>query len=210
MGWDNKPLVVFTPAQETYVRARYAAGGLLKDMAAVLRLPEEGFRRRFHRLGLSRPDRSKIVKDSGPWGGMEPRLRELWATPAPARDIAEMLSKEFGIKVNRNMILGKARRMELPPRAMASPKKSVETSAGELGAPAKGPALKPPIPLPVREPVTFANGVDIWGLRENSCRWPDAQHGIAIVYCGEPVEPGQRVCFCAAHRKLAFLPSRAA
>ena len=53
-----------------------------------------------------------------PWdlAGVSERLRHWWAWNYPTSEIAKRLSLEFPGIFNKNMVIGRARRMGLPPR----------------------------------------------------------------------------------------------
>lgn len=122
------------------------------------------------------------------------RMRELLAQKMSASRIADELSKEFGVKVSRNSVCGKAFRLGLMLKgdgenaksktARAKPKKRHKTVFyfhAEPAIPAQPVADFPaePIAIPI------SRRVSIFELTFNSCRWPlgDPRHA-DFGFCG--------------------------
>lgn len=144
------------------------------------------------------------------------RLRELLEQEMSASRIADELSKEFGVKVTRNSICGKAFRLGLMLKgdganaekktAKAKPKKRHKTVFyfhAEPAAPVAPAAELPaePIAIPV------SRRVHLLDLTFNSCRWPigDPRHD-DFAFCGaDRVKPhDDSNAYCAAHAAIAF------
>lgn len=113
------------------------------------------------------------------------RLRELWPTNYTASEIGKMLG------VSKGAILGKVRRLKLPPRVEpevlrnraprkpSSPSGDGKRSRGNIAAP---PAYVPP---------------------PRKCQWPLGEPGKpGFRFCEEPSTPGK--VYCAAHCAKAY------
>lgn len=143
------------------------------------------------------------------------RLRELLELKMSASRIADELSKEFGVKVSRNSICGKAFRLGLMLKgdgvnaenktARAKPKKLHKTVFYIRAEPVEPVAELPPEPIAI--PVS--RRVQLLELTFNSCRWPigDPRHA-DFAFCGaDRVKPhDDSNAYCAAHARIAYTP----
>jgi len=119
------------------------------------------------------------------------------------REIANELSDQFKIRVSRNAVIGKLRRMGLTIEQPVKPgKKKKKKAAPKPVQPKlpKPPVIRAPTPptLPPERPVVGL-GVSVEELRRSSCRYPS---GAAPPYsfCGLTVEPG--CSYCPFHHRL--------
>jgi GcrA cell cycle regulator len=107
---------------------------------------------------------------------------------------------------SRNAIIGKARRLGLPFRI-------VPGDQGVKGRHGKnrnkhGRKMSTLIqPQPVEDPPLISSKPKkIWRLHNADCRWPCAGEGTEMLFCAAPAIIGQP--YCAAHYRIAFVPSR--
>lgn len=105
------------------------------------------------------------------------------------RQVAEVLTKQFGRTFTKNCCIGKARRMKLPPRPVKyrKPQRNVDA----------------PIVLPVEKRVKGAS-LTIYQTREGDCKWPlgKVEDKPPFDYCGRPtVSVGMP--YCLQHHKRA-------
>jgi GcrA cell cycle regulator len=128
--------------------------------------------------------------------GMEARLVELHASPErwSCREIASMLSKEFGVELTKNSIIGKAHRMRLPQREL-----------GPIRAEEKQPRRRirvdAPIPPPPPRPA-YTGLITIYQLRDYvDCKWPIGEN-LPFLYCGKQQIEGR--VYCLDHCSMAY------
>ncbi len=130
------------------------------------------------------------------------RVKTLWAGPLSARQIG----KEMGRA--RNAIIGKARRLGLPPRirepAMNPPpaeprrhRKRVLTPPGEI--------FKPVPIVATLDPTEFLH-VALFDLEPHHCRWPCTHEdtGKPTTYCGHPKDGV--TSYCGPHARISYPP----
>lgn len=146
------------------------------------------------------------------------KLRELWSTGASCREIAKVL----GGDLTRNSVIGKARRMKLPPRVLFDPKTNKRYINGRQPKPEAKKSIKfgvfqpgigrPTLPEPIPgdtaplkgsawAPLAGSNPVPLVAI-DGGCRWPIGEDR-PYRFCGEPTHRG---VYCAAHRALAYSP----
>jgi GcrA cell cycle regulator len=149
------------------------------------------------------------------------QLTELWATGATCREIA----RQMGGDLTRNAIIGKARRLKLPPRVVyhpktnkryikgREPKKAKAKKSIKFGAFQPGIGL-PTLPEPIPGDMKPLKGTAWQALpgshpkpllaiaADGGCRWPIGEDR-PYHFCGEPIAKG---VYCAAHRAIAFVP----
>jgi GcrA cell cycle regulator len=141
------------------------------------------------------------------------RLREMLDLKMSAARIGDALSNEFGVKITRNMVCGKASRLGLMLKGKGA---NVEN---------KTPKAKPKNPhkmvfyVPrnaalvglLAEPIAIPTSrrVQLIELTFNSCRWPigDPRH-TDFGFCGagrvKPYDDSN--AYCAAHAVIAYRP----
>lgn len=142
------------------------------------------------------------------------RLQEYWRRGLSASQCARAINEEFGTRLSRNAVIGKAHRLGLArrghngarPRA-AGPKprqfKRRPSNPARSAVPAQPPAIASVAALesePSPQSVTPAE------LLPHHCRWP----------LGDPRLPGFRFCgerradhlpYCIIHARLAYRPA---
>lgn len=140
-------------------------------------------------------------------------LKNLWALGETASAISRFLGA-----VSRNAAIGKAQRLNLPPkpRRAAPPRRIKTTQAPTLPRPrasmqprardAKRPRLPTARPLrsPEPPPLTQAPEVPVTtlSLTTTHCRWPMGDpHSGQFFYCGRTAAPGKP--YCPHHNSLA-------
>jgi hypothetical protein len=137
------------------------------------------------------------------------RFRQLHRDPADFsfEVMAAAMSKAFDIKLTRNALIGKARRLGLPMRgqqklARLPIEKKIRLRARPVDAPIE-PVVEPP-------PATPQRGVTIYQLNGRTCRWPlgAVEDWPPYLYCGADAPPD---CpYCPEHSGRAFSHPRAA
>jgi hypothetical protein len=145
---------------------------------------------------------------------MVDRLRALADGTRSALQIGEALG------ISRKAVIGKCRRMgialrsprvattarprgergQLLPAGVPAPQR-VEKAASEAPRPAPRPVVVPP---PPPAPALVCEGVSLFDLPANGCRWPVA----ASLYCGAPKVPGRS--YCSVHRAVSAAPAKSA
>jgi hypothetical protein len=141
---------------------------------------------------------------NGPWikPGIEDRLIELHGESHSFREIAEMLSKEFGVELTKNAIAGRCHRLclklRVKPRAVGATLKAKRKSRER-----KEIVIMPIPPESEPEPVHL-EGVDLLDLQFDDCRWP---YGVFpnYRYCGQPQHHRS---YCKTHFKLSYVLPR--
>lgn len=148
------------------------------------------------------------------------RLRELAGKGYSSSDIGAMMS------LTKNAVVGKARRSGIAltnnhySYATGSRRKRPEPKINPLDGwrPAKNPrwealsaakAAGPPqaTSLPADVPGRAEGGLGIFDLQPDSCRYPCAGDGVAIVYCGATSVDG--CSWCERHLRVVYRPRAA-
>jgi hypothetical protein len=154
---------------------------------------------------------SKASKTNGPWNSrpqLTARLVVLYETTKhSARQIAEILGDEFGLKITRGQVIGKSGRLGLAPRIISS------SPYARLPKPPKPKPVVVPvvvIPAPARPP---SIQVDRSQLRVASlpivrqgaelCRWLYDDYPFAC--CSEPKLEGSS--YCIWHDRKVHIPA---
>jgi GcrA cell cycle regulator len=152
------------------------------------------------------------------------RLSEAWEVGASATLVANQLSQEWGVRVTRNMVIGKVHRLRLKGRtteiaAIPKPRKVYKPRGkpiirrkatkmrenDEFDRIAKRPVLSiPKDPRPIRSELwralPDAEPVTLDKLREHQCKWPIGDD-LPFTFCGKPTEHGP---YCSHHHTIAF------
>jgi GcrA cell cycle regulator len=112
--------------------------------------------------------------------------------------IASMMSAEFGIELTRNACIGKARRMGLAMRGKRGDSRRIpdQKKARPMTIKIDAPILPPPTELPAAP-----DGLTIYQLNGNTCRWPSGAYP-PYSYCGCRTRAG--LPYCAAHARRAY------
>lgn len=141
----------------------------------------------------------------------EEQLKVLWAEGQSAAAIADAL----GGGLTRNAVIGKVRRLKLPPRYAVTPKTHAKPKANGTGRP-KAAAIRHRVEMQqaptVREPVdpfTGDEGVDcthligLFELTSQTCRYPSGdplKEGFG--FCGKQVQ--QDSVYCPEHHQRCY------
>ncbi len=130
-------------------------------------------------------------------------IRTSWADGLSAANIAHRFNREFGAKITRNGIIGKAMRMKLSPHNASSSTKAHSLAKRLATMRAKGvtTAPKPKKPVlalpepPSEEPKPLgAPGIHLF----QGCRWIAGDDPKTWRFCGHPQKAG--TAYCEAHR----------
>ena len=130
--------------------------------------------------------------------GMTQRLAALHAAPEnySSSEMADMLSDEFGIvpPLTRNAVIGKSRRMSMPPRPL-----KIRT----------GPKLRQepwkPTPLADTQP-RCDEPLTIYQLGYGDCKYPVEGDAPPYLYCGKQSDEGRS--YCPPHYALTHHPAK--
>ncbi|MFC1732259.1 GcrA family cell cycle regulator [candidate division KSB1 bacterium] len=122
-------------------------------------------------------------------------LTRYWEEGVPSSEIGRRLG------ITKNAAVGKAHRLGLkkrqspvrtPPAIAANPRGS--------GVDVKSAQVSPVVTTP------NSKGVDLFGLTEKNCHWPEGEPGTSEFYfCGEPAVPDKP--YCGAHCARAYVKS---
>lgn len=131
------------------------------------------------------------------------------------RDMAEVMTTEFGVLFNRNMLIAKASRMGLEKasaNAWSDRHRLREVGRKYVRRPRLSKASVTPMPEPEAPQMTAdgvpASAVSFADLAAHHCRWPYGE-GYAAVYCGaDRMERGSDTprAFCPYHCGIAYQP----
>ena len=138
-------------------------------------------------------------------------VREKWIQGHTGPEISQFLS-EIGIIKSRNAVIGKAHRLGLRRSQSETleevPQVEVKKSKPKPKPKPKKKAAARPRPSPRVNKVDCGDGVSIWDLEPNSCRWPiGSERGADQRFCGAPAEnsiSGDGPPYCCDHIKLAI------
>jgi hypothetical protein len=133
-------------------------------------------------------------------------LKMLHISGLPFTEIAEKMAATFGLHLTKNACIGKARRIGLMTRNGA-PRKT-DTTPTKRRKKLRRLKVDAPIAPKIRQPRHNEPGIDIYQLREDTCRWPlgHAHARPPYRYCGEPAEIGRP--YCDKHRRTATAQGR--
>ncbi len=127
-------------------------------------------------------------------------------------------------ELTRNAIIGKAHRLGLPKHERGNnPDQKRKETKKKAAEPRKRkrlhimvdievePAMPKPAPMPLFEVMGMtdlpferpATAVHLYDAEPNQCRWPVGHDGEHL-FCGAPVLPDMKLCFCTAHYKRAI------
>ena len=134
----------------------------------------------------------------GPWltQGITERLTELHALTGAdyltMEAIAAKLSAEFDVKLTKNSIVGRSRRLRLELR------ESVPFMRRKVTTMPKRSYHRVDAPIaPLIEPRCEDVGLTIYQLREGDCKWPldPVEAYPPFTYCGKAAEIGRAYCW---------------
>jgi hypothetical protein len=141
--------------------------------------------------------------------GFPARLEQLRGLGVPYRDIAAVLSFEYGRVLTRNAISGLVHRMKLP-RLQPGPQRIGRVRKRPPRPRRKPPPEQPPPEIIVHNIVstapvkpTRATGTySLFDLLPSSCRYPIGD-GPPFMFCG--VETAWTNAYCEEHARLCFM-----
>jgi hypothetical protein len=136
---------------------------------------------------------------NGPWlkPGIEDRLIELHGESHSFREIAKIMSAEFGVTLTKNAIVGRVHRLCLPlrvkPKACAKPRQRKPIMI----------EVKPvePVEPVVEEFKPQLEGVDLLDLGFDDCRFPFGEFP-NYRYCGKPQF---KRSYCCEHFEQSYV-----
>ena len=123
---------------------------------------------------------------------------------------AAVLSSEFGIRITRNAVIGRARRQGMPLKGGArgrtvKPKPPKREKPLRPKLPLQRPAPGPKLPTSTAElrcdPVTPGT-LHLLELEEGMCRYPTGEGAENIRFCGRHRIDGR--AYCCAHVRMCF------
>lgn len=187
----------------------WADGGKARDIEAVFGIGRGHVPKIIYRMRQAGDPRAIYHVTSLPsefWTGEKiDQLRTLWASDTlSAREISDALGA-----TSRNAVIGKARRLRLPPKKKAPPKRQgrrvVRAAKPAFVKPQPRPLPRPvsPNPNPIEIPVPVM--LSIMELTDHTCKFP----------IGDPREPGFGFCghppiegkpYCEFHCRVAYAP----
>jgi hypothetical protein len=141
----------------------------------------------------------------GPWliPGLNERLIELHALSGAdqlsMQVIAEKLSKEFGVVLTKNSVIGRSHRLRLELRDNVPFVRKKVTPMPKR----KYHRVDTPI-APVLEPRCEEIGISIYQLRDDDCHWPlgEMLDYPPFRYCGKASLFGRP--YCKGHSRIAY------
>ena len=165
------------------------------DAGAVpLTIPITNPRHGDRRFQDERDDRHNPMTWEAP--GLNERLMQLHAGKghefSTFQQMAGQLSDEFNLHITKSAVVGRARRLGLPPRlsfVRRKPKKP------EL----KSPDLKPS--APVQSADSAPRNLTLYELGYHDCRWPYGETA-PFLFCGNPTHKDSS--WCRKHHKMAY------
>jgi len=135
---------------------------------------------------------------NGPWllPGIEDRLIELHGTDHSFKEIAEIMSAEFGVELTKNAIVGRVHRLCLPLRV--KPKQTPQPRQRKMIM----IEVKPVEPIEEVKPAL--DGVELLDLQLRDCRFP---FGVFpnYRYCGKPIA---KRSYCKVHFRASYVLPR--
>jgi GcrA cell cycle regulator len=136
------------------------------------------------------------------------RLRDLCGSPQCGTSawIARQMNDEFGTTYTRNAIIGKMGRCDIvAPRPLSAVKEKLIKKARKPKFNFARPAQVVIEDGPAIMPTEFPHKCDLFGLTNESCRWPCGNPGEAeFFFCGQPeADLLKRVPYCRAHMRAS-------
>src|SRR5216684_255291 len=149
-----------------------------------------------------------------PWNDeTDAELRRLYADKLSGAQIAQEISRKFGMTITRNAVIGRTHRLgmvEPKPAKRREPKaphecpqrrthKSFKFKSPSIAPEPLPPPKTPDVGIPISQRKTLLQ------LTEETCRWPIGDPGSAdFFFCG-----GQTLTslpYCAYHSRVAYQP----
>ena len=131
-----------------------------------------------------------------PWNAeRDALLTRLWAEGFSASQIADQI---MGVTITRMAVIGRAHRLELPPRKMRQAQKAAPKQRMRLVPKPPPPPPRPQPPPPPNEPKM--RRLKLVNLKPTSCRWPIGD-GSPWLFCGVTAAEGG--VYCPFHRRMA-------
>lgn len=127
----------------------------------------------------------------------EARLKVLVEAGHSYRQIAILISSEFGVSVSRCAAIGKARRMGFVQKNLSGKAKRERRSAGSVRSRKRRAPTKPPAPVVPIEDFLPAGEI----ARDGACHWIEGEpgcRGSSWQYCGAPTGSVTKP-YCEAH-----------
>lgn len=115
-------------------------------------------------------------------------------------EIANELSLRFGVRVNRNACIGRARRLKRIKRGAPPERWSRYPKIKNAPVPAVRKRAVPP-------PALYPTLVTLLELERHQCKWTDSDNS-PWLFCAAPVEDGQ--VYCNRHCCMAYYGHKAA
>ena len=120
-------------------------------------------------------------------------------------EIAEILSREFGLKLTKNACIGKGRRLGLEQRPRGTTKPGPKPRAKPKRRPPEPPAEVVPVVLPawqVETPIlTGCNRITIYQLQRGVCHYPFGEKP-PYAYCGNTTS--RQSPWCPHHLRVVY------
>jgi hypothetical protein len=138
--------------------------------------------------------------------GLVQRLMELHALAGVQQmsmaAIAGKLSREFNVTISKNAVIGKSRRLRLPPRPQGATILTRKPEPKRVRKVHIAP-IAPPI-----APRCEGAGLTIYQLRDGDCHWPlgATEDRPPFAYCGEPSDIGRP--YCVTHYQRGHIAPR--
>jgi len=125
------------------------------------------------------------------------------------RAMAEMLSREFGVKLTKNALIGKGRRLDLKPRPRVLPPRAQRAQQRAKAAPPIAPEAVPVMRLAWRVALPSApyGRITIQQLSRHTCHFPFGDRP-PYFYCGDPTAKGSP--YCPMHNRVVYSNYRVA
>lgn len=205
LGMEARRYVKWLPERDAELRAHFDAGRGDQEIARAMGIGFMAVRHRRHHIGVLRRGHCKTRIDEGRWTSeINSRLTELWASGLRAALIAQELGDGF----TKNAVIGKARRLNLPPRPNgripgqpSQKRKPRVTRSYPFRAP---PQLRLVVDNTRDEDIPIAQRKSFVELTADACRWmvgdPQGEH----FYCGGETAGGS---WCPSHHKACFQSS---
>ena len=103
------------------------------------------------------------------------------------RDVADILSEEFGVRITKGAVIGYCNRSGVKKAPVYSKKRRPR---------------RPPLTRPVVLPPSKRGAYRLTDLNVSMCKWPTGDRP-PYLYCGEPADV---LSYCKKHAAVAFRP----
>ncbi len=206
---ERMAALVWTPDRLATLRALAAErlpGTVIADRMGMC---EDSVRRKLNLLGLT--VRGHAGAEWTP--AMHDLLRQCWAAGTTAREIAADITAMAGVKITKGAVIGKVRRLDLPPRANPSkagrvviprrPRVRKQVNARRMASVAAPAPLKAvPLHIVPDAPAIDRPATVFRSPRPGCCTWPmwGDRERPTHVYCDAPA--GGKLRWCPQHMAL--------